>query len=296
MDVRNLTCTTRLVWAAFSLNLLIVAPAMADPMYTAIDLGTGSLAYGVNSSGNGIVTGSNGLTYTFNPVQNDLPAQWSNTTQGVPIVEPAPVTEPGTNGNPNYAYSYSTMSSMNDQGLAAGVNMYGVAGHLETTEDFVTQLQPNGTWGPGIPLWSGSSPSKVIIAHGILGISSNGQVLGYGVPNPTGPPIGTLYLYDSKTQTITNMTSLINSMTWTTSTQLPPYQISNWVLSSDLGQFDDQGRILVQATEGAAQPGAQPAPDSGRPLDRSARGSRALDLGHLRHPYRRLDGPERLRS
>jgi len=72
------------------------ATALADPTYTIINLGTGSPTYGVDSSGNGTVTGSNGLTYTFNPVQNYLPAQWSNTTQGVPIVDPAPIGAPGS--------------------------------------------------------------------------------------------------------------------------------------------------------------------------------------------------------
>lgn len=252
MDVRNLARMARLVWAAFSLNLLIVAPAMADPMYTAIDLGTGSLAYGVDSSGNGTVSGSTGLTYTFNPVQNGLPSRWSDTRQGVPTVAPAPVGSPDTYGNPAYAYSYSTLTNMNASGLAAGINHYGVDGHLDSDRVFVTQLQPNGTWGPGIALWYGSTEFGSAVGATIMGITPSGQVLGNGVPNNESI-LETLYLYDAKTQVTTNLTSLINSMTWT-SGQVPPYQSANWNLNSTLAQIDAQGRILVEATEGYGGP------------------------------------------
>ena len=88
MDARNRARSGRLILFAACLHLLIGAAALADPIYTVIDLGTSTVT-GVDSSGNGTVTGSNGLTYTFNPVQNYLPAQWTNTTQGVPIVVPA---------------------------------------------------------------------------------------------------------------------------------------------------------------------------------------------------------------
>src|SRR5271157_1236615 len=116
MDVRNRARSGRLILFAACLHLLMGATALADPIYTIIDLGTNP-TYGVDSSGNGTITGSNGLTYTFNPVQNYLPAQWNNTTQGVPIVFPAPIgmgaamSPPGVVSNsPNYAFSYSYLN------------------------------------------------------------------------------------------------------------------------------------------------------------------------------------------
>jgi len=55
-----------------------------------------------------------------------------------------------------------------------------------------------------------------------------------------------LYLYDTKTQALTNLTNLINSTTWTNSTQLPMGEIPNWSLNLPyVTQLDNQGRILV---------------------------------------------------
>jgi len=252
MDVRDAARSIRRLLLAASLNLAVSAPAHADPIYSAVDLGTGSVTSAVDSGGNGTVTGSNGLTYAFNPVQNALPAQWSNTTQGVPTVEPAPIGSPDTYGNPNYAYSDSSLNFMNGQGLAAGVNLYGVDGHEGNSEAFLTQQQANGSWGAPIPLWAGAQNFSGLIPFGIsiMGVTPSGQVLGTGADNTTSVPLEKLYLYDSKTQAVTDMTSLINSMKWTTSTQLPMGQSPNWFLSVPAGQIDDQGRILVQATEG----------------------------------------------
>ncbi len=251
MDVTKGARSSRLILLAAGLTLWMGAPALADPLYTAIDLGTGAPTSGVDSSGMGTITGSNGLTYTFNPVQNYLPAQWANTTQGVPIVDPAPVNDPMTYSDPNYAFSYSNMIAMNSQGLAVGINQYGVSGHLQNSEAFLTQQQPNGSWGaptslwPGIDTIAGSGPGA-----GIFGISPSGQVLGYGPENPDGLSANILYLYDSKSLTRTNLNSLVNSMTWTNSTQLPTNQTPNWVLGNMFGQLDNQGRILVQASQG----------------------------------------------
>lgn len=205
MDVRNRARSGRVIFFAACLHLLMGATALADPIYTAIDLGTGGPIYGVDSSGNGTITGSNGLTYTFNPVQNYLPAQWSNTTQGVPIAYPAPTGEiwatiPTEANSPNFAYSYSNLISMNNQGLAAGINLYGISGYQNNSEVFLTQQQANGSWGAPIPLWSGSSaprgswiPTETGYSStgnsfvGITGISPNGQVLGYGSVNSLVP-------------------------------------------------------------------------------------------------------------
>ena len=239
--------------------------SIADPIYTVIDLGTSPVT-GVDSSGNGTVTGSNGLTYTFNPVQNYLPAQSTNTTQGVPIVNPAPINWVGAtyptfglpnspSTSPNFAFSSSNLYSMNSQGLAVGINRYGVEGHEEDSQVFLTQQQANGSWGAPIPIWSGSTygvPYGSFASFvGIMGISPNGQVLGYGTIMNHGfgsiyTP--TLYLYDSKTQSLTNLTNLISSITLTSSQQLPPGGDPNWYVHIGYGaQLDNQGRILVLA-------------------------------------------------
>jgi hypothetical protein len=258
MDVRNGGVSSRLIWSAVFLHLVMGARALADPVYTAIDVGSGNPTYGVDSSGSGTITGSNGLTYVFNPVQSYLPAQWANTTQGVPIVDPAPIYDPNTYGNPKFAYSYSQLVSMNSQGLAVGYNDYGVSGHLGNAEVFLTQHQANGSWGTPTPLWSGSQdfagPGAGTFGVGILGISPNGQVLGYGPLVSTGLAPSVLYLYHAKTQTLTNLTNVINSMTWTNPAQVPLGQSPDWFLSTPLSQLDNDGRLLVQATQGYSGP------------------------------------------
>ncbi len=260
MDARNRAHSGRLILFAACLHLLMGAAALADPIYTVIDLGTSTVT-GVDSGGNGTVTGSNGLTYTFNPVQNYLPAQWTNTTQGVPIVYPAPINWVGATyptfgqPSPNFAFSYSNLYSMNSQGLAVGINQYGVSGHEEDSQVFLTQQQANGSWGAPIPIWSGSKYGlpwgSFAPFVGIMGISPNGQVLGYGAIMNYGfgsiyTP--TLYLYDSKTQSLTNLTNLISSIKVTSYQQLPPGGDPNWYVHIGYSaQLDNQGRLLVLA-------------------------------------------------
>jgi hypothetical protein len=251
MDVHSMGRAARLAARLGCVHLVLCTVALADPVYTAIDLGTGAVTYGVDSSGNGTVTGSNGLTYTFNPVQNYLPAQWQGTTQRVPTVEPAPVWDRDTYGNPKYAYSYSNLVYMNNQGLAAGINVYGVAGHLSNSEAFFTQQQANGTWGPpGGFLWSGATNiGNSPLAVGIQGISPTGQVLGFGTIGSYSTT-SVMYLYDTKAGTLTNLTNLVNSLTWTNPSRLPAGQSPNWVLNSPVGHLDNSGRILIEADEG----------------------------------------------
>ena len=126
-----------------------------------------------------------------------------------------PVGSPGTDGNPAYAYSNSTLAVINSQGLAAGFDVWGVAFHSSNIEAFAVQQQANGSWGAPIAPWSGAINSAS--DAGILGITPNGQVLGYGYNMGMTPFFGGspsaygLYLYDSKSHSFTNLSSLIDS-------------------------------------------------------------------------------------
>ncbi len=51
---------------AVYLHVLIGGPVLADPLSPAIGLETGALTHGIDSSGNGTVTGSKGLNYPYN--------------------------------------------------------------------------------------------------------------------------------------------------------------------------------------------------------------------------------------
>ncbi len=236
-------------------SLHLLGPwARADPAYTVIDLGTGAPTYGTSSNGQGIVTGSNGLSYAYDTSQVSLPSQGFNASQGIPNVVAPPYYNPDTNGNPAYAYSNSTLVAVNSQGLAAGFDVWGVAGHISNTEAFAVQQQANGSWGTPISLWEGAGNFVQAFGVGILGVSPNGQVLGYGYnmgqsPSYDAGPNGYgLFLYDSKLRSFTNLSNLIDST-------MSPAQ-TNWYLSPPLGQIDNQGRILLplEASEGYSGP------------------------------------------
>ncbi len=246
MDVWNkIRPFGRILWVALTLLTVTCARVQADPMYSIVDLGAGPVTYGQDSSGESTITGANGGTYLFNPAQNYLPAQWSSTNQGVPTPVPAPINSPDTYGNPSFAYTTSTLVTMNSQGLAAGLDNYGVAGHLANTEAFVTQQQPNGSWGTPIPLWSGEPGFGLGGGDvGIQGISRTGQVLGLGYnmggssPGLYGEPSGYgMFVYDSKSNSFTSISNLIASI------KSPSGQ--NWFLNDPVGQIDNQGRILI---------------------------------------------------
>jgi hypothetical protein len=250
MDVRNgvRAIAPILLWA--SLHLL-TARAQAEPLYTVIDLGTGAPTLGTNSNGQGTVTGSNGLTYAFDPTQSGSPPQGLS----IPNVAAPPVGSPDAYGNPAYAYSNSTLDGMSTQGLAAALDVFGVYGHIGNSEAFAVQLQANGSWGTPLPLWAGVPEFGMAVGDGILGITPSGQILGFGYNMGQPPSYDAnlsgygLLLYDSKSQSYTNLSNLIDST-------LSPAN-TNWFLNNaGVGQIDNQGRILLPqaAYEGDSGP------------------------------------------
>ena len=227
---------------------LLGSRAQADGAYTVIDLGTGSPTFGTSSNGQGTVTGSNGLTYAFDASQVSLHSQALNTSQPVPNVIASPIGSPETNGNPANAFSNSTVVAMNGQGLAAGFDNWGVAFQIDNKEAFAIQQLANGSWGTPVALWAGAPDFVNASNVAILGITPNGQILGYGYHMNQGPSGYGLYLYDSNSHSFTNLTSLIFST-------MSPAQ-APWILNGPLGQIDNQGRILLpyEAYEGYSGP------------------------------------------
>ena len=228
---------------AIGCHLTTTRPAHADPLYSAIDLGTGTPTFG-----NGTVTGSNGQTYTFNPVTNALPSG-AGTGPGVPIPITPQAGWNGAYGNPKFVFSNSQLVAMNAQGLAAGVDTYGVSGHLVNAEAFVTQKQPDGSWGPPIGMWQGASTMDGLGSPGvqILGVAANGQVLGIGQPNLYGPIWPQLLLYDTHTSALTDLSTLPQLINGLPSSPLLPIS----------AQLDNQGRILVQTSATYQGPGQE---------------------------------------
>lgn len=240
------------VLLAIGLPLFMAAQAQADPLYTAIDLGTGAPTFG-----NGTVTGSNGQTYAFDNLPDGASVPPPGSLQNLPNVVPAPVNDPTTYGNPAFAYSRSTLVQMNSQGLAVGLDSFGVAGHLGNTEAFLTQHQADGSWSTPIPLWSGMpgfGGSGGEGGIGILGLTTGGLVLGNGSSMGhyaglygNGPP-SDLLLYDSKSRSFTDISNLIDST-------LSPSK-RHWFLNMPFGTIDNQGRILLTSdvTDGLSGP------------------------------------------
>ena len=93
-----------------------------------------------------------------------------------------------------------------------------------------------------------------------MGVSPQGQVLGFGGVKNQWNYDPTLYLYDSKTQSLTNLTTLISSMTLTRTPPLPPGGSPYWYVNIVYRpQLDNQGRILVLAyPPGLPEPGYSP--------------------------------------
>jgi hypothetical protein len=243
MDVSDGIRSIRRLWLAAGLALGLAGSTQADPIYNVIDLGAGGVTYGTYPGGNGIVVGSNGLTATFNPIPATSWPQGIDPSQGIPNVAAAPVGNQDTYGNPAYAYSHSSLVGINGQGLAAGLDDWGVAGHIDNLTAFAIQRQPDGSWGTPIALWTGAPDFVRAGEVAILGISSSGQVLGYGYNMGQGsfydgPAWGYgLFLYDSKSQSFTNLSNLIDS------TKSPAG--TNWFLNGPTARFDDQGRIVI---------------------------------------------------
>jgi hypothetical protein len=252
MDVRDGIRSVRRYLLAVGAVLALGASTQADPIYSVIDLGAGSVTYG-SSGGNGTVIGSNGLTYIFNSDQGQSWPQGIDPSQGVPIIAAPPVGSPDTYGNPAYAYSHSTLVDMNRQGLAVGLDDFGVAGHIDNSEAFAVQRQPDGSWGMPIALWAGEANFGRAAPAGILGISPGGQILGFGYnmglgPGYDAPAMGYgLFLYDAKTQSFTNLSTLIGA----TQSAAGP----NWFLNGPTAKIDDQGRILIVDNAYAGYPG-----------------------------------------
>lgn len=243
MDVSNRIRFLGRLWLAGVILLGMTAISRADALYQVIDLGTGAATVGTDASGNGTVTGSNGQTYLFDQTPGQSPAN----TPSLPTPVGAPVGDLMTYGNPNYAFSDSTLAAMNSQGLAVGFDNFGVAGHLSNTEVFATQLQPNGTWGPATPLWTGSVGMNGYGGDGmgVLGISQTGQILGYGYSLYGGSSSladaytgsSSLFLYDSTTRAITSVSQLLGGAM--SSSGAP------WIIDGPQAQIDAQGRILL---------------------------------------------------
>ena len=290
MDVRHRVRAIGLILLLANLHLL--GPrAQADPAYAVIDLGTAAPTFGTNSSGQGIVTGSNGLSYNFDASQVALPSQGSNTSQGIPNVVAAPVGNGDTYGNPAYAYSNSTLVAENSQGLAAGFDVWGVSGHISNTQAFAVQQQANGSWGTPVSLWAGTGDFGHAFGVGILGISTNGQVLGYGynlgqmplydaIPNGYG-----LFLYDFEVAVAhePEQTDRLDHVAGADELVPESSHRSNRQSGAHLAPARGIRRLYRAASYLAVGP-AGPLPGPGP-------GARAGNLVHLRNAHRRLDGP-----
>jgi hypothetical protein len=224
------------IWALILVSCCMFAAgtsAIADPLYTVTDLGPGGIALSNDASGAGVVIGGSGQAYSYTPTSNSLPTGVN--TANVPDLISAPVGSPETYGNPGYAYSDSVLHAMNRDGIAAGIDTFGIDGHTGDSAAFYVQQQPDGSWGTPHYLWSGLStfaPGRQPAGIQILGVSDTDQILGIG--SSSDHISTTSYLYDIKSGTTTNLSSIVNGPTW--------------ALGHAIG-IDEQGRLLVDASE-----------------------------------------------
>lgn len=223
--------------------LILANRAEAVPTYTITDLGT-SLD-----------------TSWFTNSPNDLPANSPLSWQGVPTVMPAPpVSSDFAYGNPDFVYTESRLSTMNANGLAAGVNYYGVSGHEGNSVAMYAQLMPDGSWGNAHALWQGSTTyfGALTSDASIVGISNTGLIFGSGPPFPAGP---TYYLYDVNSGTQTTLGDLLKNSPWMT-----PWgkaidadgRLLVW--AQPLGDFNAKWHELLLTPEGLSPPNTVPEP------------------------------------
>lgn len=208
--------------------LLAPSAAFASPTYTVTDLG------------------SNGNEFPFTPNRNDLPADWNSAPGGVPILQPAPFSseppDPASQPLGLHGYSYSMLYNMNANGLAVGINTYGADGsgyHVQYSEVFAVQRQPDGSWGNPEGLWGGA-PVYITGFNGLVvgGISNTGQIVGAGPLNPSLSMYSDApkqwWIYDTKDHSLATLESLL------------PRQD----LHVDSASIDADGQILVRVLGG----------------------------------------------
>jgi hypothetical protein len=187
--------------------VLIGLPVAASPTYSITDLGLdGSLP-----------------DIGFTPAPNALPGN---------------VTLTSAVTNPNVDYSFTVLSQMNANGLAAGFNYYGVSGHDGFSQAVVAQRQPDGSWGSPQTLWPGAETFGGATTNndaGVVGISNTNMVLGFG-PHTTQDLAHHWWLYDGNTHDLIPVQSLLANTPWT----------------MDRAQIDPEGRLLVQAFVGSS--------------------------------------------
>lgn len=217
----------------------VTSATNADPItlpgYTITDIGPGTPVFSADTTGNGILTASNGQSYAFPQTPDTSFTTGQATTASIPVSVTAPTSDPLTYGNPLNAYAYVQAALMNANGIVAANEAYGVSGHYGSDDAFVVQRNPDGTWGSPVYMWSENEQfAQVASASVITSINNLNQVLGSmgnGLYNDTGTDV---VLYSLKTHTLTDLTQLLNTLGRTYSNFLPI-------------ALDDDGRILLSA-------------------------------------------------
>jgi hypothetical protein len=241
--------------------------ALADPIsgYTVTNLGSGPITLTtsngttvpVDSSGSfygyyggsltsvtggaPVVSVSNGqasYSFAFTPDTPLAPNQ--GVMSGFPLANAAPTYDGFTYGNPANAFSYVPGTAlMNSQGLIAAADTYGVSGHWVAGTAYTVQENANGSFGAPTPTWSGTQQvnggESLATGVNIVGLNNLGQVLGT-TSNPYGNNPAAAVVYNPTMQTLTNLTNFTDSA-------------GNMYLNSVPYAIDDQGRILLQASE-----------------------------------------------
>ncbi len=185
-----------------------------------------------DAAGNSVVLAPDGTTeYAF--PRSTTTVNTANYLNVLPTLTNAPVSNPMTYGNPQFAYStYSSQALLNQNGTLVTTDLVGVESHSAAAATIVlaAQQQADGTFGPNLTLWS--SPNNDYTGGQIAqAIDMNRQNLILGATASPGDPSGSLFLlYNLNTQTQTDLSQIL----------------PNWHIDRAVG-IDDEGRILVDA-------------------------------------------------
>jgi hypothetical protein len=241
-------------WCVASIALtMLTSTARADAIssYTVTDLGpagTGNATtpdYTLSNTGaSGTLTTRNGTVYAFPRTDNSV-ANPQSLLDTLPPLTNAPINDPLTHGNPNFAYSHFDLNGvfLNKEGVFAATDLTGVSGYVSESSSIVDMAtrQANGTFGPLTALWN--SPNDGSSFQGwsdnsarVLDLNNAGQLLGADNSGHNidlaSPGYRVFFVYDPHSGIKTEIASLLPT---------------GWGNGYPVA-LDDQGRILLYAS------------------------------------------------
>lgn len=190
----------------------LIPAANADPItvpgYTVTDLGGGAgpPTFTTDSSGNGVVIASNGLTYSFQQTPNNVLSSGQLAT--LPLHE---TSWGGESNVPSFPFNAYTSGVVNSNGVVMATYNTPDVSHEYLSSIYAVQRNPDGTWGqPTLvqssgPLFDGSSSGGSPIAY----LSKSNEIVSALAPSNNLPY--SVLVYNMSTNSVFSLSQLLSS-------------------------------------------------------------------------------------